>query len=97
MPHFDPGAFDTLLLQAGERHNRGLWAVLPTKAASVEPVQLATYADGQGTLDGKPIAVQHWSPLLPESDQTSFPVPIIACFRPNSPIRASHLSAMASS
>ena len=29
------------------------------QAASIVPIQLATYADEQGTLDGKPIAVHH--------------------------------------
>ncbi|MGH9600642.1 MAG: hypothetical protein ACRD27_12320, partial [Terracidiphilus sp.] len=63
MPDFDPGALETLLTLAVERNNRGLWAILPKKSgsqiASVDPVQLATYADQQGTLDGRPIAVHH--------------------------------------
>jgi hypothetical protein len=42
-----------------ERNNRDLWAILPINAGSIEPVQLATYADQQGTLDGKPITVHH--------------------------------------
>ena len=40
-------------------NNRGLWAILPKNAGSIEPVQLATYADQEGTLDGKPIVVHH--------------------------------------
>ena len=36
-----------------------LWAIIPKKSGSIEPVQLATYADEQGTLDGEPIAVHH--------------------------------------
>lgn len=59
IPDFDPGALDTLLALAARRNNRALWAIIPRKEGSVEPVQLATYADGQGTLDGKPIAVHH--------------------------------------
>lgn len=59
MPDFDPGAFETLLAVAAERNNRGLWAIVPRKEGSVEPVELETYADEQGTLDGKPIAVHH--------------------------------------
>jgi hypothetical protein len=47
------------LLLAVERNNRGLWAVLPKKAGSIEPIELATYADQQGTLDGKAIVVHH--------------------------------------
>jgi hypothetical protein len=63
LPDFDPGAFDTLLAVAVTQNNRDLWAILPKKSgvqdASVVPVQLATYADENGTLDGKPITVHH--------------------------------------
>ena len=59
MPDFDPGALETLLLLAEEQNNRDLWAILPKQAGSVAAVVLATYADGQGTLDGKPITVHH--------------------------------------
>jgi hypothetical protein len=59
MPDFDPGAFETLLALAVEHNNRAVWVVIPRKAGSIEPVQLATYANGQGTLDGKPIPVHH--------------------------------------
>jgi hypothetical protein len=41
------------------QNNRDLWVILPKNAGSIEPVQLATYADQQGTLDGKPITVHH--------------------------------------
>lgn len=59
MPDFDPGALETLLALAVERNNRGLWALIPKKAGSIEPVVLATYEDQQGTLDGKSIVVHH--------------------------------------
>jgi hypothetical protein len=59
LPDFDPGALETLLTLAVEHDNRDLWAILPKNSGSIEPVQLATYADQQGTLDGKPIAVHH--------------------------------------
>ena len=63
LPDFDPGALDTLLALAVTQNNRGLWAILPKKSgtqdASIAPVQLATYADEQGTLDSKPIVVHH--------------------------------------
>lgn len=63
MPDFDPGALETLLALGVQRNNRGLWAIIPKKTGSqigaVEPIQLATYADQQGTFDGKPIAVHH--------------------------------------
>ena len=63
MPDFDPGAFDTLLALAVTQNSRGLWAILPKKSGtqdgSILPVQLATYADLDGTLDGKPVTVHH--------------------------------------
>ncbi len=59
MADFDPGALETLLALAVTQNNRDLWAILPKEAGSIEPVQLATYPDQQGTLDGKPITVHH--------------------------------------
>ncbi|MGB6742753.1 MAG: hypothetical protein WBE38_03775 [Terracidiphilus sp.] len=59
LPDFDPGALETLLALGVERNNRDLWAILPKNSGSIEPVELATYADQQGTLDGKPITVHH--------------------------------------
>ncbi len=63
LPDFDPGALETLLTLAVDRNNRGLWVILPKKTgsqiASIEPVQLATYPDMHGTLDGRPIPVHH--------------------------------------
>jgi hypothetical protein len=63
MPDFDPGALQTLLDLGVSRNNRDLWAIFPKQSgnqpASTSPVQLATYPDEQGTLDGQPIAVHH--------------------------------------
>ena len=59
LPDFDPGALQTLLTLAAARNNRDLWAIIPKNAGSIAPIQLATYADEQGTLDGQPIAVHH--------------------------------------
>ena len=64
LPDFDPGALETLLALAVTQNNRDLWAILPKNAgpnnpASIEPVQLATYRDEEGTLDGKAITVHH--------------------------------------
>jgi hypothetical protein len=56
---FDPGALETLLAVAVTKNNRDLWVILPKNAGTIEPVRLATYADQQGTLDGKPITVHH--------------------------------------
>lgn len=59
LPDFDPGALDTLLALAVTHNNRNLWAIVPKQAGSEAPIQLATYADEQGTLDSKPIVVHH--------------------------------------
>jgi len=59
LPDFDPGALETLLALAVTRNNRDLWAIVPKQAGSIAPIQLATYADEQGTLDGKPVSVHH--------------------------------------
>ncbi|MGO8757614.1 MAG: hypothetical protein ACLQG3_05770 [Terracidiphilus sp.] len=56
---FDAGALETLLALAVTENNRDLWAIVPKGAGSMEAVQLATYPDQQGTLDGKPITVHH--------------------------------------
>lgn len=63
LPDFDPGALETLLTLAVDQNNRGLWAILPKKTgsqiATIEAVQLATYPDMQGTLNGAAITVHH--------------------------------------
>jgi hypothetical protein len=68
LPDFDPGALETLLALGVAHNNRGLWAIIPkqtggpdgsVQAGSINPVVLATYADEQGTLNGKPITAHH--------------------------------------
>jgi hypothetical protein len=59
LPDFDPGALETLLALAVSHNNRDLWAIVPKQAGSVAPISMATYADEQGTLDGKPITAHH--------------------------------------
>ena len=59
LPDFDPGALETLLALAATYDNRDLWAIIPKQAGSIEPIQLATYPDERGTLNGKPISVHH--------------------------------------
>jgi len=59
LPDFDPGALQTLLTIAATGNNRDLWAMIPKQAGSIAPIQLATYPDEEGTLDGKPLAVHH--------------------------------------
>jgi len=59
LPDFDPGALQVLLDLAAANNNRDLWAIIPKQAGSIAPIQVATYPDEQGTLDGKAIAVHH--------------------------------------
>jgi hypothetical protein len=59
LPDFDPGALETLLALAAKNNNREVWVVIPKQAGSIEPVQLATYRDERGTLNGRPIEVHH--------------------------------------
>jgi hypothetical protein len=75
LPDFDPGALQTLLTLAGRENNRDLWAIVPKQAGSIEPVQLATYADEQGTLDGKPMAVHHLIATIAGADTDLFTGP----------------------
>jgi hypothetical protein len=56
---FDPGALQTLVTVAEAQNSRDLWAIVPKQAGSMQAIQLATYADEQGWLDGKPITVHH--------------------------------------
>jgi len=59
LPDFDPGALETLLAIAAGSNNRDLWAIIPKQAGTIEQIQLATYPDEKGTLDGKPIVTHH--------------------------------------
>ena len=59
MADFDPGALETLLAIAARSNSRDLWAIIPKQSGSVQAVQLATYPDEQGTLDGNAITVHH--------------------------------------
>lgn len=59
LPDFDPGALQELLMVAEAQNGRDLWAIVPKKAGSVDPVQLATFADEHGTLNGQPVTVHH--------------------------------------
>jgi hypothetical protein len=72
---FDPGGLQTLLTLGDRQNNRDLWAILPKQAGSIEPVQLATYADEQGTLDGKPVAVHHLIATIAGADTDLFAGP----------------------
>lgn len=72
VPDFDPGALQTLLTLADAQNGRDLWAIIPKQAGSVEAVQLATYADEQGTLDGKPVTVHHVVATIAQTDTDLF-------------------------
>lgn len=56
---FDPGALQTLLTVAAANNNRNLWAIIPKQAGTTAPIQLVTYPDEHGTLNGSPIDVHH--------------------------------------
>jgi len=75
LPDFDPGALETLLALAVTKGNRDLWAIVPKQAGTIEPVTLATYADEQGTLDGKPILVHHLVATIAGSNTDLFSGP----------------------
>jgi hypothetical protein len=75
LPDFDPGALETLLALAVSQNNRNLWAIIPKQAGSIEPVTLATYADEQGMLDGKPIVVHHLVATIAGSNTDLFSGP----------------------
>lgn len=59
LPDFDPGALETLLSLASGNNNRDLWAIIPKQTGSIQPIQIATLPDEQGTMDGKPTVVHH--------------------------------------
>jgi hypothetical protein len=75
LPDFDPGALETLLAVAVTANNRDLWAIIPKKEGSIVPIQLATYADEQGTLDGNRIVVHHQIATIAGSETDLFSGP----------------------
>ena len=75
LPDFDPGALQTLIDLGAKNNNRGLWAVIPKQAGSVQAVRLATYPDEQGTLNGNPIVVHHLVATIAGADTDLFSGP----------------------
>lgn len=75
LPDFDPGALETLLTLAATQNSRDLWAIIPKQAGSIQPIQLATYSDEQGTLDGKPVTVHHLVATIAEERTDLFSGP----------------------
>jgi len=72
LPDFDPGALQTLLALAKAQNGRDLWAIIPKQAGSIVAVQLATYPDEQGTLDGKSVTVHHVVATIAQTDTDLF-------------------------
>jgi hypothetical protein len=58
-PDFDPGALQVLLNLGAAHNNAGIWAMIPKQSGSVAALRIATNADMNGTLDGRPVAVHH--------------------------------------
>jgi hypothetical protein len=75
LPDFDAGALQTLLTMAAAQNGRDLWAVIPKQAGSVQAIQLATYADEQGMLDGKAIEVHHLAATIAGEETDLFSGP----------------------
>lgn len=72
LPDFDPGALQLLLTIADAQNGRDLWAILPKQAGSISAIQLATYADEQGTLTSKPITVHHVVATIAQAETDLF-------------------------
>jgi hypothetical protein len=61
LPDFDPAALQVLLNLGAAHNNADLWALIPKQTGSIAALRVITDADMQGTLDGKPIAVHHFT------------------------------------
>ena len=72
LPDFDPGALQTLLTLADTQNGRDLWAIIPKQAGSIEPVQVATYADEHGTLDSTGVTVHHVVATIAQAETDLF-------------------------
>jgi hypothetical protein len=60
-PDFDPGALQIVLNLGAANNNAGIWAMIPKQSGSVAALRIATNADMNGTLDGRPVTVHHLS------------------------------------
>jgi len=72
---FDPGALQTLLALCVTQRGSDLWAVVPKRAGSVTQVTVVTDAPEQGTLDGKPVTVQHLTATINDAKTELFAGP----------------------
>jgi len=59
LPDYDPGALQVLLNLGAAHNNANIWALIPKYEGWISPLRIATNADMQGTLDGKPVTVHH--------------------------------------
>jgi hypothetical protein len=59
LPDFDPGGLQEVLNLGAAENNRDMWALIPKQTGSITPLRIATDADMQGTLDGRPLDVHH--------------------------------------
>ena len=60
-PDFDPAALQTVLNLGAAHNNRDLWALVPKQSGSVSQLRIVTNADMQGTLNGSPVTVHHFT------------------------------------
>lgn len=61
MPDFDPAGLQVMLYLGAAHNNAGLWALVPKQTGSTEAMRIVTNADMSGTLDGRQIAVHHYT------------------------------------
>lgn len=61
MPDFDPAGLQAMLYLGAAHNNAGLWALIPKQTGSVDAMRIMTDAPMQGTLDGRQIAVNHYT------------------------------------
>jgi hypothetical protein len=59
LPDFDPAAIQVLVTKIAT--NQSVWVLIPKQTGLLYALQVAHKPQVQGTLDGKPIAVQHLS------------------------------------
>jgi len=59
LPDFDPGALQVLLHLGAAHNNADIWALIPKQTGSIAALRIASDADMQGVLNGKPLTVHH--------------------------------------
>jgi hypothetical protein len=74
-PDFDPGALQVLLNLGAAHNNLDIWALVPKQTGSVAALRIATDADMQGALNGRPFTVHHITATLGTSKTELFSSP----------------------